>query len=173
MIEIQDARVEDVHAVKWLLSETWLHTYGELFSPKTLETVVETWHRPELLAAQIEDPKTYFAVAKQGSAVIGLVTARRTGFGLWIDRLYVHPEQQRLGLGARLLAAAGEAFPGSETMGLEVEEDNEKGRSFYLKQGFVEEAREQQRLGDESFAVLVMKKSLRSGLGPDEPRPRA
>ena len=55
--------------------------------------------------------------------------------GSYIDRLYVDPNAQKLGIGAALLAHAKSLCP--EGLQLHTHQQNQRARSFYEKFGFV------------------------------------
>jgi ribosomal protein S18 acetylase RimI-like enzyme len=163
MIIIEKATLEDISEVKQLLSYTWKDTYGSFLEAQTIEKVTTVWHHPEALKSQAEDPDTYFAVAKdENRKIVGLITVGRIDKKrVHVGRLYVHPEAQRQGIGHQLLAAALKAFPNTEVIRLEVEEENEKGVSFYNKQGFREVERGIVDIEGEQMKTIVMEKTLR------------
>jgi ribosomal protein S18 acetylase RimI-like enzyme len=55
--------------------------------------------------------------------------------GSYIDRLYVHPDYQRLGVGTALLAQAKRLAP--QGLELHTHQQNQRARSFYEKFGFL------------------------------------
>ncbi len=162
MITIQPAQVEEVQDIKQVLSETWIDTYSSFLPVEVIQGITSLWHSPEGLAAEIEDERVCFSVAKdEHGAILGLVTAGRpTDEVVYIARLYVLPGHQRHGIGARLMEACVAAFPGTETLRLEVEEQNEKGLSFYQKQGFSEISCKEEELEGVSLTVVEMEKKL-------------
>ena len=62
--------------------------------------------------------------------VIGFLALR----GSYVDRLYVDPSSQRLGVGGRLLAVACQRSPGG--LELHTHQQNTRARDFYEKHGF-------------------------------------
>jgi ribosomal protein S18 acetylase RimI-like enzyme len=161
MITIHKVQIEEIPTVKELLSYTWIDTYGHLLSHQAIAKVTAVWHSPENLKAQALDPETYFAVAKDDLGnIVGLVTARKIDPETnYLSRLYVHPSCQRLGIGKRLLEAATTAFPHAKKMQLEVEEENKKGLSFYLKHGFKRLETKSEVVEGVSLHSVVMEKS--------------
>ena len=162
MVKIERARVEEAQEIKQVLSETWVDTYGPFLSQETIRKVTSAWHDPKLLASQIKDPGIFFGVAKdENDRILGLVTARKRDTDtVVIFRLYVHPQHQRKGIGSRLLEEAALAFSGARRIQLEIEEQNHKGLAFYLKQGFTEIGRKEERVEDEVLKVIEMEKRL-------------
>ncbi len=114
MITVQPAGIEEAPEIKQVLSETWIDTYGPFLPADVIQKVTALWHSPETLAAEIENPRVYFGVAKdERNAILGLVTAGRQSEEIVnVARLYVRPAYQRQGIGAKLLNACIAAFPG-------------------------------------------------------------
>jgi ribosomal protein S18 acetylase RimI-like enzyme len=159
MITIYKVQQEDISEVKQVLSHTWKDTYGSFLSDKTIEKVTTVWHDPEALKAQAMNPEIYFAVAKEEGKIVGLITARKIDdVTIFMNRLYIHPDYQRQGIGSKLFDSSLEAFPNAKVVRLEVEEENKKGLSFYLKQGFKEVERKTDEIEGEILKSIVMEK---------------
>ena len=162
MITVQQAHVDEVRQIKQVLSETWIDTYSSFLPVEVIHKITSVWHSPATLAAEIENERVFFNVVKnEQGEIVGLVTAGRPSEEVvYIARLYVLPGHQRQGIGARLMDACVAAFPGTKTLRLEVEEQNEKGLSFYRKQGFREISRKEEELEGVSLTVVEMEKKL-------------
>ena len=158
---IQRAKKEEVHEIKKLLSETWVNTYGGIYSPDTIQNITSQWHKPELLVSQIQDPNVYFGVAKDQNQIVGLVTIRRIDENvLMMFRLYIHPTYQRKGIGTKLMEEALKIFKGCRKLKIEVEEQNIKGISFYKKMGFKEIGRKTEKIGNNEMLTIEMEKGI-------------
>lgn len=162
MIQIERARKVDIPEIKQVLSTTWVDTYGKFLSPQAIQEVTAIWHDPKLLADQADDPEIYFGIAKdEAGKVIGLVTVQKVDEQtLMMHRLYVYPDNQRKGIGTRLMESALEAFPSTKIVRLQVEEQNQKGLAFYLKSGFKEVEKKRERVGDVVMDVVVMEREV-------------
>ena len=162
MVNVQPATVEEVKEIKQVLSETWNDTYGPFLPLEVIQKITSLWHSLEGLAAEIEDERVCFSVAKdEHGDILGLVTAGRPSEKVvYIARLYVLPGHQRQGGGGKLLEACVAAFPRALLVRLEVEEQNEKGLSFYLKQGFREISRKREEFEGVTLTVVEMEKKL-------------
>ena len=127
-----------------------------------IQKITTLWHSPETLAAEIEDPRVFFHVAKsEHGAIVGLLTAGQPGSSaIYIGRLYVLPGHQRQGIGARLLEACIAAFPEARRLRLEVESQNKKGLAFYHKQEFREKSRKEEELEGIPLMMVEMEKQL-------------
>lgn len=156
---MQRAKKEDVYDIKKLLSETWVNTYGGIYSKDTIQNITSQWHKPELLVLQIQDPVVYFGIAKEQNQIVGLITLRRVDKNILImNRLYVHSHFQRKGIGTKLMEEALKMFQGYQELRIEVEEQNIKGISFYKKQGFKEIRRKIEKVGKDEILTIEMVK---------------
>ena len=162
LITVQPAEVDEVQEIKQVLSETWIDTYGPFLSVEVIQKVTTLWHSPETLAAEIENERVFFHVAKdQQGSIVGLLTAGRPSDDIVnIGRLYVLPGNQRQGIGGKLLDACMAAFPEAQKLVLEVEAQNEKGMAFYRKQGFEEVSRKEEKIEETTLEVVEMERQL-------------
>ena len=60
------------------------------------------------------------------------------------------------------MVEALKVFPNANRMRLEVEEKNEKGHSFYVKQGFKEIQKKIDKVENEEMRIIVMEKELQN-----------
>jgi ribosomal protein S18 acetylase RimI-like enzyme len=141
-ILIRLAAPADVKAVRSLLVETWHDTYDSLIGAEKVTEITNSWHSIENLSRQLTMPDTSFLVAEEAGLIVGhiLATAQKPPF-MMISRLYVRPDRQRRGIGSRLVDASAARHQNCDTLRLEVEADNKKGLSFYLREGFREVGR--------------------------------
>jgi ribosomal protein S18 acetylase RimI-like enzyme len=138
-VSIRLGEPADVEAVRTLLAETWHDTYDSLIGAEKVTEITNSWHSIENLSGQLTMPDASFLVAVEDGAIVGhiLATAKKPPF-MMISRLYVLPDRQRRGIGSSLIEAAAARHPACDILHLEVEADNKKGLSFYLREGFRE-----------------------------------
>jgi ribosomal protein S18 acetylase RimI-like enzyme len=162
MILIEKLKLDDVLETKNLLKITWNDTYKKWLSPKTIQKVTSHWHKTAALIAQANDPNVYFAIAKtETNKIVGLVTLKKIDDKTtFLNRLYIHPNHQRKGLGSQLFAKAMQAFPGTKRVQIEVEELNKNAIRFYSKLGFTEIERKEDKVLDEVMDVIVMEREV-------------
>ena len=162
MITIEPAAAKEVAEIKQVLSETWKDTYSSFLPVDVIHEITTLWHSPEGLAAEIENPRVLFSVAKdEQGTIVGLLTAGRPSEDIVsIGRLYVLPGHQRQGIGGKLLDDCVARLSGVRTLRLEVEAQNEKGMAFYQKQGFREISRKEEELVGVSLTVVELEKKL-------------
>jgi len=160
MLRIERAALTDVDEIQLVLRETWLDTYREHLAQATLEEVTEVWHAAALIAARVQDPDIFFAVAREESGrMCGLVTAAlRPPNDLFIYRLYVRPGHQKQGVGTALLSETLSMFPGVARVMLQVVAENEKGFAFWKKHGFHEYGVKDEVVAGEAVRVTAMER---------------
>jgi ribosomal protein S18 acetylase RimI-like enzyme len=149
-----------VPAIEDVLRETWHDTYAALLPKTALEAITSQWHAPALLAEQIEDPDIYFAIARDGGVVAGVITARRHDDAIVVGRLYVRPKHQRRGIGRALMESSYRAFSGVCRVRLTVKADNRKGVVFYAGLGFREVARSSEEIAGARLESVLMERPL-------------
>ena len=160
MAKIERAAAQDVPTIKEVLRAAWHDTYASLLPKAAIESITSQWHAPELLTEQIQNPEIYFAIARDGAVVAGVITARKQDDAIVVGRLYVLPQYQRRGIGRQLLESSYGAFRGAQRVRLTVEAENRKGVSFYAKQGFRETARISEEVAGARLENVVMEKPL-------------
>jgi ribosomal protein S18 acetylase RimI-like enzyme len=139
MADIRRAGKEDIPAIKAVLAVTWRDTYSAFLSEASIAKVTTEWHSARVLEAEIVRSSTYVGVATRApKGIVGMISAHSQGDVLFVARMYVLPEFQRRGIGERMLDEACRAFPQTQRLRLDVEEQNPKGKAFYRKLGFRE-----------------------------------
>ena len=158
---IRSATADDLPAARALLVETWHDTYDALLGPERVTEITNSWHSIENLGRQLAVADTSFLVAEHDGAIVGhaAINARKPPVMI-VARLYVRPDNQRRGIGQRLLAEAIARHGACDVMRLEVEADNAKGLAFYRRQGFQEVGRSV----TEGIDHIAMEKRLTRGV---------
>jgi GNAT superfamily N-acetyltransferase len=125
-MEIRPLAAGDVDAVIRVWIETKRDTYGFIALERSYSDADNhAFFRSHIL------PRCAIWVAVEAGCVLGFVALA----GSYVDRLYVHPDAQRHGVGAALLARAIEASPAG--IELHTHQQNHKARAFYERMGFV------------------------------------
>ena len=125
-VRVREATAQDHVAIV----RVWHETKQDAYPYLPLEQGRSLEEDQGFFAGFIE-PRCELWVALRGNAVVGFLALD----GSYVDRLYVHPAEQRSGAGAALLAAARERSP--EGLELHTHQENGSARAFYEKHGFV------------------------------------
>lgn len=161
MVKISNANVFQTSEIKELLNYVWADTYKSFFSKETVKYIIEESQTLDKLKLEIENKDILFLVAKYNSdKIIGLATAEKKDKGIFLKRLYVHPDYQRKGVGIKLLTNVLNNFKNIKKIYLEAEQDNIKGISFYKKNGFKIIENKEYELKSDRFSTVVMEKSI-------------
>ena len=128
---------DDLPAVHVLLAQTWHATYDRWYGGEKMREITATWHAPERLAEQVDQPGSVFLVAADPDEIVATAFAHDVGeSGVEIGRLYVSPSHQNSGIGAALLDTLICAFPSADRFLLDVEPRHAGAIRFYRRHGF-------------------------------------
>ncbi|OGG15502.1 hypothetical protein A3D77_06675 [Candidatus Gottesmanbacteria bacterium RIFCSPHIGHO2_02_FULL_39_11] len=162
MIKIHKAKVEDALEIKKLLHKTWTATYSNIYSPEAIETVISEWHSLKFLKKQIQDPDTFFLIAKDGDIIVAMCNASLTheSKAVNIQRLHVLSNYQRQGIGSMLVIEVIKSFPNVSKIELEVEKQNLRAQAFYKKHGFKSSGEKVFEVKNVRMECFVMEKTV-------------
>lgn len=139
----------DADAVFAVAQEAWRFTYASIFDPAFIEQFVRRNYAPDHLRALVplvDSGALFFDVAVDADRVIGFCNIGVVVEGAQLLRIYLLPAYIGRGIGSELLRR-GEAFlrdRGFDRYFCYVHKDNELGKRFYLRQGFIHRAERDQ-----------------------------
>ena len=137
-MKIRHAEPEDAEEIHGVALNSWKDTYSYILSEDAIEEVIDEWYSIEGLRNQTKDP--IFYVAEESGKVVGFVHATLEDGEATLHRIYLDPDYQSQGIGSRLYETAEEDIKEeADRIELEVLAENEKGNSFYQKQGYREQ----------------------------------
>ncbi len=141
-ISIRDAVGADAEAIERVARASWTDTYRGIFDAPYIEDFLGRAYAPEELAkaaeraAQSDD--AHFLVAERDSELVAFAHFGTGSRGAELFRIYAHPTAYGSGAGSALLAELHRRLEGNiESYVLDVHPDNERGRAFYERNGFV------------------------------------
>jgi ribosomal protein S18 acetylase RimI-like enzyme len=139
-ITCRPVTLKDLPAVHAVLTETWHATYDPLYGAVRVGEITGQWHaipNLERELARVSPGETAFMAGLWDGRVVATASARRLDeAGAQLDRLYVRPPYQGLGIGAALLDAVVEAVMPAGRIRLEVDPGNASAIKFYTHLGF-------------------------------------
>lgn len=129
---------DDIATLSELARTIWHAHYPGIISAAQIDYMLGQRYAPEAIRASLAS--TCWEVAWDGPVMVGFAhafadTAPRT----WkLDKLYVHPQRQRRGIGAALLARIGDDArrAGATRLVLRVNRHNAVALAAYAKYGF-------------------------------------
>ena len=159
MLQIRRAVAADASALSVMLTETWHENFDQELGPDVVSDICERTYAVDKLTEQFHDAGHLALIAKSDEKIVGHALGHVAADRLFVDRLYVHPEAQRSGVGTRLYQALLDDLPPSHCIRLEVIRSNTKARAFYARQGFGIVAEMNECLGAQNVPSLVMEKT--------------
>ena len=129
---------EDVDAVCALARTVWQATYPALISQAQIDAMLADRYSPQRIRAQLGDSRQAWWVALQGAVPAGIAHVLLEGVRCKLDKLYVHPDHQRQGIGAALLHAGADWARAHQArhLWLQVNRGNAQAIRAYEKYGY-------------------------------------
>jgi ribosomal-protein-alanine N-acetyltransferase len=139
---VRDARRSDAEAIAQVARASWAETYRDIFEPEFIAEFLDANYQPTALAAQAERDAGredgHFLVAERGGAVVAFAQFGVGSRGPELFRIYADPTHFGTGTGIALLAELHRRLVGRvDAYVAEVHPQNERGRAFYDRNGFV------------------------------------
>ncbi len=137
-VDIRPLAEHEVEALGRLAHEIWRAHYPGIISRAQIDFMLGQRYSPDAIRASLASE--CWDVAWLGRKMAGFAhsLADEAALGWKLDKLYVHPEQQRKGIGRRLLDAviAHARLAGADRLVLRVNKHNAVALAAYAKYGF-------------------------------------
>lgn len=119
------------------MKQTWQQAYPEFYAEEP--QIVNSVFAFDKTQAELNDAKTLFVGAFMDHKLVGFAKLFLRQESSFLDKIYVENTLQRQGIGKQLLMLCYRQAieKGIFSMGLEVEDNNEKAIAFYKKNGFL------------------------------------
>ena len=140
LVEIRPLAAGDIESVGELARLIWRAHYRAIISPAQIEYMLDERYSPHVMRAELERPGLWWdlltldGVPKAFSCYFVTESAAE----MKLDKLYVHPDSQRLGYGGRLIerACACARSQRCTRLVLAVNKRNAYAIAAYRKHGF-------------------------------------
>ena len=143
-LTIRRLAADEIEAVSALARVVWQATYPPLISQAQIDTMLAERYAPDCIRSQLDDTRQAWWVAYRNRTLTGFAHALLDEHDCKLDKLYVHPNSQRQGIGAALEQAVedwGRQYQ-VRRLRLQVNRGNKHAIAAYRKYGFgVVEAR--------------------------------
>ncbi len=146
MISYRTPTLNDAQALADLGCETFVHTFGHLYSTENLNSFLEQVYSLSALQTDLANPLRLFRVAEAdgqmiGYCKLGLVNGFPGPFAgrrvMELKQLYIREACKGAGVADSLMRWALEQAQGYDDMVLSVYSDNLRAQRFYHRFGFV------------------------------------
>jgi diamine N-acetyltransferase len=139
-LQILPVGTEDVDAIAALAREIWQAHYPGIITQEQIDYMLAQRYSHAHLLAELADPGIEWWQAWRGArriAFLSLIPGAEAETRK-LDKIYVHPDEQRQGVGKTLLEFAAERArsAGCLTLALAVNKRNQKAIAAYQKHGF-------------------------------------
>jgi len=174
-IAIRPATPEDALAVAALAREIWWDAYREIIPHAQIEYMLADRYAYERLLSDIANPEKWLDLAFVAGRLTGFAACEIAGGEYKLDKLYVHPERQRQGVGRELVTHALERGQGLgyPLMLLAVNKNNEKAIAAYRKMGFIVREAKVTDIGQgfvmDDYILEVLQTAMKNRIGDKRP----
>jgi diamine N-acetyltransferase len=170
-IAFRDAQESDAADLAEIGRETFVETFGHLYSPADLKAYVDDTYSTERMTADLRDSEIEVRVAFSGKRMVAyckigpcklpIDTGREPA--LELHRVYVYQARQGVGVGRILLAWAIERARrrGAANLFLGVWESNARAIALYDSRGFEKVGAYRFRVGETLDDEIIMRLSLK------------
>ncbi|MEW6676809.1 MAG: GNAT family N-acetyltransferase [Pseudomonadota bacterium] len=137
-IEVSPLRLEEAEALVDLAGLIWRRHYPGIISEGQIEYMLASRYKPGLVKQLLARGDLWLA-ARAGDLLVGFAHAHPLQAGdTKLDKLYVHPDYQRHGIGGLLIAEVVRHVQphGTTRLILRVNRQNHPAIQAYLKHGF-------------------------------------
>jgi GNAT superfamily N-acetyltransferase len=138
---VSGVTMADVDAVGDLARRVWQEAYPEIISQAQIDYMLAQRYNTVRLCEELASPGTWWDQIRVDGQLSGFASSlfSTTPGVIKLDKLYVDPARQRLGLGGRLIAQVAQRAlsNGCDTLILAVNKRNERAIAAYKKSGFV------------------------------------
>jgi diamine N-acetyltransferase len=151
---------DELERVRELALMIWPKCYRNIIPPDRIDGMLATLYSLDALDQEMIVDGHVFWLARVGSFDVGYASALQTGERLWLKKLYVMNDYRGLSIGRLFMEEALAAFPSTQQFALNVNHDNTPAINYYLKNGFMVEAKLAVKMGPYDFTDLVMVKDI-------------
>ena len=138
-IDIRPITPPDVPAISALAREIWQASYPGIITQEQIDFMLEQRYGQERLHDDLKEAHKWLDQAFHQGRRIGFAFSEIYKGEFKLDKLYIHPDVQRRGVGGQLIdhVAARARQAGYPCVILAVNKRNEKAINSYKKYGFV------------------------------------
>jgi ribosomal protein S18 acetylase RimI-like enzyme len=128
----------EIDAVIELAGVIWRRHYPGIISMQQIDYMLAQRYTPTVIRAQMQSGSAWWDKVLLGERMIGFAQYELHGRSMKLDKLYLHPDFQRLGYGAGMLAHVEEQARsrGADAVRLNVNKHNVKAIAAYRKSGY-------------------------------------
>ena len=139
-MRIEPVTAADIERLVELAREIWYVHYPAIIGTAQIEYMLAQRYEPRIVREELGRDGTWWDKLMAGETIAGFASYFLTGTtgDMKLDKLYVHPDYQRRGLGGQMIARVCEVAGkrGCRRLVLAVNKHNRSAIDTYLKHGF-------------------------------------
>jgi len=139
-INVSPVLPDEVAAISTLAGEIWRKHYPGIISPEQIEYMLAQRYRPEVIAAELSQPDSYWHKGEVDGRLVGFSSCKllQPAAELKLDKLYICPQHQRRGFAAAFIETAARIADrsGCARLVLAVNKRNAQAIASYRHYGF-------------------------------------
>lgn len=133
---IRKMKEYDIPAVQAIAKKTWSATYEGIIPSKIQENFLNAAYSTERMIYRLNHSLLLVAEVKERVVGFANYTFVNSKGEAELGAIYIYPEFQGAGIGTALLVEGVNELEGIKEIYIDVEEDNEIGKTFYEARGF-------------------------------------
>ena len=131
---ITQVNSDDLNEIQTMAQVIWNHHYPEIIGQEQVDYMLNRMYDLGSLRKQLADGHIFYKLVKS-SENMGFISIVEQEKGWFLNKLYVMPNTQRLGIGKQLLEYVIQKH-GIQELRLQVNRQNFKAINFYFKNKF-------------------------------------
>lgn len=138
-LSIRPLLERDLDQLRTLAGTIWQASYSALILPAQIDYMLADRYDAALIRAQLDDPEHFWRLAWWTDKQVGFAHARIEVESCKLDKLYIHPDYQRRGIGGALFNEV-KCFAHARAatrLTLQVNRGNSAAIAAYKRYGFV------------------------------------
>ncbi|WP_418041375.1 GNAT family N-acetyltransferase [Paenibacillus xylanilyticus] len=150
---------EDIPHIQSIAHDTWMFTYGDIYSKDYIHNFLNVAYSTENLSRSVErdqqSSKRKFLIAEYNNVIAGFAQTTQVQEQEYeLIRIYIRPEYHKLGIGTGFIQRYIQVLAPIKHLFAWVAKDNDIGKGFYEKCGFIETEEKVEVIGGNSKKQL-------------------
>ncbi|MGG4483648.1 GNAT family N-acetyltransferase [Paenibacillus illinoisensis] len=159
MITYRFVTDEDISHIQSIARDTWMFTYGDIYSKDYIHNFLNVAYSTENLSRSVErdqqSSKRKFLIAEYNNVIAGFAQTTQVQEEEYeLIRIYIRPEYHKLGIGTGFIQRYIQVLAPIKHLFAWVAKDNDIGKGFYEKCGFIETEEKVEVIGGNSKKQL-------------------
>lgn len=135
-LEIREMVIEDIQKVRDVAEKSWASTYKDIIPSEIQKDFLKRAYNDKMLTRRIEFSNVF--VAEQDNKLVGFANFSQVDIQgqAILSAIYIYENHQGKGIGSALLQAGIDKLRYVSKIFVDVEKDNDIGKTFYEAKGF-------------------------------------